>query len=456
MEEYDNVNTQERRRLNFNVSEIDMDVSYLSPSDTSLLPNQQLSKSIDGTIIDSATYSETLDRISTLTQELANTQGELENIILENNDLRTQNKNLTTQISALKSLCQSMTTPNKLGTIKNSAKRLVLPQNSDASFIPSTPTSTPKSDHIYALTNLHRKISELQEQLSEASKEITCLTKQIEGLQVKLTIQKKDSTTPTQKLQTISAHEIEKKEKPADFRKIIILGAQQCVGLASALLYSRQQTQYEKYAIISETKPNALSSEIVKNYRSLNLAANDKLVISLGENDFNQKSVYVQFQKILDYFSYNQIVVLNIAKNNYLNVNKLNNTIMKICEKYKNCSYINCDKLKLNDICKSINYAIDCNDYDNKFLKFSEIKKRIQIRNQQNNISNRICNYIPKKGTIPYYFKPKTTEMSTNTINKTSQKPLPQNIGTIPYYFPVVKKGERNQTSKDNNLFRVQ
>lgn len=129
----------------------------------------------------------------------------------------------------------------------------------------------------------------MQKQLSEASKEITCLTKQIERLQVKLTTPKKDSTTHTQELQMISAYEIKKKEKPADYRKLIILGAQQCVGLASALLYSRQRTQYEKFAIISKTKPNALSSKIVKNYRSLNLAANDKLVIYLGENDYNQK-----------------------------------------------------------------------------------------------------------------------------------------------------------------------
>ncbi|KAF9406270.1 hypothetical protein HW555_013295, partial [Spodoptera exigua] len=51
--------------------------------------------------------------------------------------------------------------------------------------------------------------------------------------------------------------------------------------------------------IIAETKPNAVTDEIVKSCKHLQLKPGDKLVLSVGENDDNAKKVLSQLNDVL-------------------------------------------------------------------------------------------------------------------------------------------------------------
>ncbi|CAK1581273.1 unnamed protein product [Parnassius mnemosyne] len=371
------------------------DVSFSTPS--------KLSKSVDGTMSETTSISEMKSTISQLTCNLRSTQNELENIILENNDLHRQINKLTSEIKILKSLCYSPTkidSPQSGNTTKKKRHPLLL---HSLSSVPSSPTVTsytyphPNS----TISSLQQKITNLQQELKDAEKEIASLNKKITNLTQNIDYETKDKWSKTSKpmmRQQNNSHE----------KIIYIIGSQQCVGLSAAISHSRSDTQYEHYGVIGETKPYAPSNEVIKNCHNMELKSHDKLVICLGENDHNIKQVLSQLQAIIVTFSKNTIIVLNVIKNRYINVNNLNYRIKNICERYKNCKFIDCKKYSNRfDICKSINYAIDYSDYEEKYLNPSEISKRIASNRPSFKLSNTINK--PKKGTIPFYFKKKLT-----------------------------------------------
>lgn len=167
----------------------------------------------------------------------------------------------------------------------------------------------------------------------------------------------------------------------------------------------------------------------------------------MGENDHNLDFILSQLQIILETFSNNTVIVLNVLNNVYLDVNKLNYSIKNVCRKFKKCQFIQQTSTKLSDICKSVNYHIDCNDYRDKYVNPSEIRKRIA------SCKSKISLQEPKKGTIPYYFKVKSLLESTKltdyetrmSSNAGAQK------GTIPYYFSV----QADQTKVNDIFFRA-
>lgn len=396
------------------------DESYSSPG--------QLSRSVDHTITDAITITEMKDTISQLTQDLNSTQNELENTILENNDLHKQLNKVMAENNMLKSLCNSPLIEVKSANSTKKKKRISMLSQSIFT-LPLSPTSTeaaPSSYNCnYKISHLQQQIVEHQHKLAAANQEITLLTKQIDTL-------KQQFFTPEVNIipeKIILSGLTEKKQYKPD-RKIVIFGAQQCVGLAAAILQTRQTSQYEKYGISSEIKPNAKSNEISKNCLQMKLCPDDKLVICLGENDHNIKSTLIHLKTILNRFINNTIIILQVSDNHFIDVNTLNRSIKNTCYKYKNCNFVNYKYYKSFDICNSINFIIDCKDYHDKYLKPSELKNHMV----NNKPSKKILLHSElKKGTIPYYFN-KTTRQSSNQPLKTNKK-----IGTIPFYFPVVK-----------------
>lgn len=412
----------------------DYDTSY--ETDTS--PNK-LSKSVDGTTTNMSTLSEMQHTIAQLTTKLESTENELENTILENNELNKQVNKLTTEIKILKSLCHSSTIIESTPIHTDKKKR--------HSRFSQNVLSTPSSPRFTANTNcntdaihshLQQKIIILQKELQNAEYEIKTLNTQIQVLELTL------MTTPKPQL-TLSTETHSTKDFTSDLQQclfektIAIFGAQQCVGLAAALLHSRKLTQYEKYGVVAQTMPYAYSEKIVKCCTKLRLRPEDKIVICLGENDRIVGHVLSQLKSVLMTFYKNTIIVLNVFKNNNLNVNKLNNGIKNICKYYKNCKFTDSKYCNLPDICKSINYLIDCEDYDKKFLNPVEIRKH--LASSKLSFLPKTTVNEPKKGTIPFYFKSSNSgELSVNNLTSIpSEKPKK---GTIPYYFHSVTKND--------------
>ncbi|KAH9642128.1 hypothetical protein HF086_007438 [Spodoptera exigua] len=293
-------------------------------SDTYISPNK-LSKTLDGTLSDVISMAEMKDTLSQCKKKLNMTELELDNLILENNSLHKQIEKLTTENNTLKSLCHSSSI---IESTPNPKQKRILTQRNAA----STPVPFLQDSELLQISNLEQKVQRLQKQLKDAEQEITDLTQQIISLTQRLhnnsinndrktcSMLSNQPTYVSNQLQlynyppNITNYPPNPNQMEQPDKTIYILGAQRCVGLAATTISSRLNAKYDKYRIIAETKPNAVTDEIVKSCKHLQLKPGDKLVLSVGENDDNAKKVLSQLNDVLRKFNNNTIIVLSVAK----------------------------------------------------------------------------------------------------------------------------------------------
>lgn len=207
--------------------------------------------------------------------------------------------------------------------------------------------------------------------------------------------------------------------------EILILGANQCVGLASKLISSRLNTNYEKYDISSVLKPYATSDEILKSCNVIQNREDNYIVLCIGENDRNPYNVVLELIEICKKMNKINILLLNINRNKLLNVFMLNNLLRNACNKFSNCTFLNVvlpskyytRKYYLSEVCKKINFNLDMHFYNKTYL----------VSKKSDNLGFKEClkNVRPiiKKGTILYYFQPigkPGNKVSTNTLDLNS------------------------------------
>lgn len=426
-----------------NMSEL-LDSHILSEYETSTesydTPNK-LSKSVDGTISETLTILEMKDTINDLTNKLDSTENELENTILENNNLRQQLNKLTTEIKMLKTLCHSPPIENN-AVITRGRKQSLLHQTFSTPSTPLTRKTNVSDNESIEIVLLQQKIVGLLQELENTQEQLADFKKQIDAFKHCNNSNHQQSRVSKTCPQMTAWTREQQSELPS---RILIFGSQQCVGLAAAMIKSRKNTQYERYQIISETKPNALSNQIIMNCRHTKLNPNDKLVICVGENDHNLNSILSQLRIVLDTFYNNMIIVLNVFKNENLDINNLNYRINNMCKSYKKCKFLEYDTTNTYGLCNKINYLIDYNDYSENYLNPRELIKKIA----SNKLSLKLKADIhkPKKGTIPFYFQSKSLTPQTlnliNPVNKTQK-------GTIPYYFPKIKRNSTFFLAQNN------
>lgn len=421
----------------------DQDSHVLTDNDTSFeidsTPNQ-LSKSVDGTITNISSMSEMQDTIDQLTIKLESTENELENTILENNDLKRQVNKMTQEIIVLKSLCHSSTTSKVGSPLCNEKKKRHSLLSQNVSSTPCSPrlTTNIEPNNKFICIHLQQNITALQKKLQIAENEIKTLNTQIEVLKQSL------RTTPEpQPEQILSANTFRtyptasRPKRNTSGKTIRIFGAQQCIGLAAALIDSRQTTQYEKYGVLAHTMPNAQSDIIIKSCINIKLQPDDIIVISLGENDYNMGHVLSQLKIVIKTFYKNSIIILSVLKNSHLDVDTLNYRIKNICKHYKNCHFMNSMHHNVLDVSKSINYILDCDYYNQKYLNPVMLKKHL-ASSKSSSLKKKETN-IPKKGTIPFYFRNRNSSGTIQNVN--SHSPSKEHKkGTIPYYFPTLSK----------------
>lgn len=421
----------------------DQDSHVLTDYDTSYeidtTPNK-LSKSVDGTTTNIiSSMSEMQDTITQLTIKLESTEYELENTILENNDFKRQVNKLTQEINVLKLLCHSSTSKES-SPLSNDKKKRQPRLSQIVSSTPSSPrlTTNAERNNNFIYLHLQENITALQKELQIAENEIRSLNAQIQDLKQSL------RATPKPE-QIFTAHTSTTNPIASDLKKHIfgkaiwIFGAQQCVGLAAALINSRKTTQYEKFRVFAHTMPNAQSDTITKSCTNIDLQPGDKIVVSLGENDYNMEHVLYQLKNILQTFSKNTVIILNVLKSSHLDVDKLNYRIKNICKHYNNCHFMNSINHDVSEICKSINYIIDYEYYAQKYLNPAELRKHL-ASGKSSSLQKRETN-LPKKGTIPFYFiKRNISETEQNVNSHLPSEELKK--GTIPYYFPTLKKND--------------
>ncbi|KAF9415527.1 hypothetical protein HW555_006846 [Spodoptera exigua] len=187
-------------------------------------------------------------------------------------------------------------------------------KNNRQSFTSQDIFSTPTSGRLLDVEDptettyrhLHKTIATLQKELTCAEQEIKTLNAQIQVLEQSLKNKQEQQqlTIKTKKPIQASLYDATCKNT------IRVFGAQQCVGLAAALTRSRETTRYVKYDVRGETMPNALSDTIVKKCFSTKLCNDDKIIICLGENDYDMKHVLSQLKIFLQTYCSNNNTIL--------------------------------------------------------------------------------------------------------------------------------------------------
>ncbi|KAH9629228.1 hypothetical protein HF086_008310 [Spodoptera exigua] len=226
---------------------------------------------------------------------------------------------------------------------------------------------------------------------------------------------KRKQNTRDEKSQQTASLTMKNEVKP----ELHILGGQQFAGLASQLIHSRANSNYEKYRISSTIKSQASSEEILKSSCELTDSSDNYIIVCVGENDTNPNKIVIELVSLLKNMQKTNVVVFNVLHNKYLNTNMINNSIQLICKNFKNCSFVKVDSYNSNkyyyfmELCRKINYVIDSKFYSRVFLtgrnKFVNNNDKTEYKT------------VPRRGTIPYYFKPisrTTNQYDNNAITQ--------------------------------------
>ncbi|KAL0848755.1 hypothetical protein ABMA28_013188 [Loxostege sticticalis] len=277
-EESSNVTT--RKKILTSKSNDEIDASQLSPiksqeDDSNILTpvniteennttTDYLSRSLDYTFTGSITIDEMKETVNKLKMELACSQHELDNTILENNELKRQVDKLTKENTTLMTLCRSPLADTSLLDPKKNNKSVKSPLR----------LFTPRSSSIFQddmdtceqrILVFQHKISDLEQKLKHAEMEILDLKDHIRSLKHITDIPKKPKSQQKPKLSTNEVYVQDRKNN------IFIFGTQQCVNISSALIHSREGNVYGKYNIKSELKPYANSAEVLRNCKNIHL-----------------------------------------------------------------------------------------------------------------------------------------------------------------------------------------
>lgn len=135
------------------------------------------------------------------------------------------------------------------------------------------------------------------------------------------------------------------------------------------------------------------------------MSQSDIFVFCVGENDKNRVKLVSCLYSTLEKLKQNKVFILNVSKNIYLNEDCLNNEIELICNLFPNCYFLKCPKYyqrSNNFYCKKINYILDCNYYENRFLNPKTLRKHLHPAEWKNKQHHNATKKV--KGTIPYYF----------------------------------------------------
>lgn len=384
----ENVTIRRHQRQNISTSSFEsINSDYLSKSLPDLSTGNILNEEI----------AELKEEVENLKRLLQSANDEIDNLISENNTLKKNSLQSEKQILKYKKICSnpSISTRKSLSSKKKSKLK----------------TKT-----------IHSSIPKLNLNFSDLALSIDDEAQTPDGAETKTVAETADDTTintrnmgPNSKVATPEVFQSTNSvignvlsQSPIKKPCIFITGGQQCTGLASELISSREDTKYEQYDIFSFTKPQAPSDEIITSCENITDSEKNYVILCIGENDKNPYKLLCNLVQILRSLPKTNFIVLNIRKNIYLNENLLNNLLYSTCNNFINCKFLNImafpsykynKKEYLLQCCKKINYILDMQYYKKKFLTINKINKNCKRDN-----SSRNYYVLAKPGTIPYYF----------------------------------------------------
>lgn len=259
-----------------------------------------MSRSADFTLSETTTTREMKENIAQLTLDLATTQNELENCIMENNKLQKEINRMSNEIEVLKKLCKSSLSDKKA---KNKRCEKIKKRHSMCvSSLPVLSSSTPirpsvnnsyfNLPNIQNVSSLEEMITKQQQELNKAQEEITYLNKQIEYLK-ELTCVTQTECPPC--AYTLATHQVsdadnnQLSQPTASVKrkhKVLLFADENGRGLRDKL----ERLLGSDYSVIAELKPYASLDQVVTIHNTLlcnNLTKSDYVIILAGSHDNN-------------------------------------------------------------------------------------------------------------------------------------------------------------------------
>lgn len=336
------------RQYNLPVQNSFASLSDEESDDNSILQNSTLNRSCPN--ISSHNYKDEVDtlkaRISHLQEKLASSDSYITKLLLENDDLTKQISKHALQIEHLKMICKSTKTVNKLNKTLNQ-------------------------------TDSQRDQNENDQQTVKLS----------------IAISKEGNFNRTQNTENSSTDSnILDADVPPDTSvsskdhidavnpKIYIVGGNMCLGLASAIIRSREKTPYGKYVVSSVIKPNARCEDILSPLHTISAKSDDVIIINLGENDSNPTKLLAELSYFRKLHLLPHMIIMSVVKSCHLNEQKLNDALKLFCNNLGKCTFLDLNGVSYNSynyeqvLCSKLNFLIDCLYYNSKYLTFNVLK----------------------------------------------------------------------------------
>lgn len=422
------------------------------------------------------------EEIEELKQSIASAHKEIDNLLVENNDLKCIIGKITKQNDIYKQIYidnMSMSTKKK-----NLFKKLIYDKvGKENESQTETPTRNEQDIHMKKglpeTANEDVKIYVNNKDESENSKHEKRDNHTEEGRTdtvnegAKVNVKKatnEETTRNEEKLvkKTNETHHVKIDGK--DKSSIFIFGGRQCTRLSSELKYKMNTQKFMKdYNTTSFIKPNAQSEEIGKTCDLFSIKEDDYVILSIGEHDNNPTKLLMNLGAILQKLEKPNVILLSISKSDYLNEKKLNDTLLLASKNHKNCTFLKIGQhyretflTRLDTMSKMISDTIAQNDYDTNYLKYN--KRSIDLNFTSNNTqtcnkrSNNVANNNNKNthtkpGTIPYYFSKEITSKTKYDVQKVKTQ------AKILNFFPVLSNTKQTtritQEVSNNNFFRA-
>lgn len=189
--------------------------------------------------------------------------------------------------------------------------------------------------------------------------------------------------------------------------RILMFSDNQGLGIVQTLIKNKHKLITDDYKVESMTKPNAKTKHVLagcSNYTNL-LSKKDHVIIMTGSNDTNPVEFMTEMSIALHYLKVCNVYVINVLNNNYLNESKLNYELKLITRNFKNCTFV---EARTHNVIQKIMHHINVNLYNETFLSYNGLtltRSRNSSITNNSHVSQKISSHVEiKKGTIPYYF----------------------------------------------------
>lgn len=366
--------------------------------------------------VDISRNEDLLHEIETLKNDLERAETEIDNLNLENIDLKKTIKKQQQSIDILKKLTSEIGQKSKN----------ITPRRSTLNIGFTNTRTSPLHFHKSVLFNNRcslraaqndTSINQQPQQIIKRLENITTLNDCV-ILSPSASLAKTVAYSNTAMIKNLAQSE----SNCSDIKtrtQIVIIGDEQIKDLSQKLHISRQHKLDDIYTINTIVKPGATCTQLLSscNYLKDTLNKNDIIILAIGAQDNNPYLLFSELGAALHKLQNFRVYIISTQYNYFeLNVKHLNYNLKLLINQHPKCTYLDTytssntflyQRAKyLSYLCLKINTAIDFLIYKEKYLSPQNIKKFISqnIQRIEKQTSKPLSKIFIQK-TIPYYFE---------------------------------------------------